>query len=122
MNNDGIVSKIFDSIKDSVVKRTVMPELIMNILTGVMELVEMVKPGEGKTLSGPAKKNIVLQVVDKVIEELAPPETQEQLHLICKVVLPGAVDAIVAATKHQFAINMQKIKEKGCGSCCVPRK
>ncbi len=116
MDTEGkAANKIFEGIRSSIVKKQITPELINALLVSVMELVEFLKPEDGKKLSGPAKKSIVLQVIEKIVEELAPENVKDNLRFVVKHILPGFVDTIVSATKKQIDINVKKIKE---GKCC----
>lgn len=72
--------------------------------------------------SGPEKKKLVLDVVQKVVEDLEIRDaTREQLRLAVHLLAPGLVDTLISAAKGQFGLTHEEIR-RGCNRlfrCCA---
>lgn len=81
-------------------------------VTRAMQIIE-----ESKSLSGPEKKQIVLDLIVKLITET--PMKDEPKALLLSLPYSSIIDQIVAATKNQLKINevVDEVKKQGkaCG-------
>lgn len=74
---------------------------VINLVTSTMESAERFRD-----ISGPQKKEVVVNVLDKLVEEI--PATQDDKPAIqysIKLLLPNIIDSIVSATKGQLDLN-----------------
>lgn len=84
-----------------------------NVVSVAVRVMELVEP---MLSNGPAKKLIVIEVVERLALAFGGDYSGATLDLL-KLVLPGIVDGICAAAKSEVAVNVSK-EVSGCFSCC----
>lgn len=89
------VETLLPAIK-KIANGSVTRENILSLVTAAMVEVERI---EG--LAGPEKKQVVIAAVTRVCAELVPDETAR---LALTLLLPGIIDALVAAAKGKYRI------------------
>lgn len=78
---------------------------------------------ENYNLSGPQKKEVVLRVAERIVENHAPEEERSAILDAVQSFLPGAIDQLAAAAKGQLKINLDRLFKDGCASCsCFGKK
>lgn len=84
---------------------------VIDYVMRVMTLVEM-----NSKLSGFEKKTVVIEVINKLLDESKnlTPEAKNSLKLIVNVVVPNVIEAVVSATKGNTSINNVVGVEKKC--------
>jgi hypothetical protein len=101
--------QLYGMIKDLAVKKNFNEYNYVELIIIAMTTVERFCKGEGAQ-----KKQMVIQVLTKLVDEL--PITENVKNLI-KWSMPTIIDGLVAATNGEVAVNVRK----GCGkifSCC----
>ena len=87
---------------------------IVGVLTRAMAAVE-----QRKTLSGPEKREAVIALVTRFVDEV-PGDGGAALQASVRFLLPPLIDAIVAASRGQLDINRAAAGcRSGCRSCCI---
>ena len=66
-------------------------------------------------VSGPEKKDLVVRLAQRLVQDYVPEEEQDNIELAVSTLLPGAIDQIVAASKGQLNLNLGSLK--GCFGC-----
>ncbi|CAH6420193.1 Hypothetical protein UVM_LOCUS74 [uncultured virus] len=112
--------RLFSAVKQSVASRKLSPSNIVIVATQAMQLVE-----RSTALSGPEKKELVVSVLERLIDELptvAPQDANDyrDLLMFVKVSLPSVIDAIVAASRQKLSLN--KLGQSSCFACCRRRR
>jgi len=81
-----------------------------NIIDYVVRIMSLVE--QQKNLSGFEKKAVVIEVLIRLVDDTNKlnPESKTALKNIIKIVVPGVVETIVAATKGLIAVN-KKVEE-----------
>lgn len=111
-NTNNFFQQSYDKLIQAVKNQPLNAATAINFVTKAMQIVE-----EGKNLSGPEKKQIVTDLITKLINEAPLKDDVKSLLLV----LPysSIIDTIVAATKNQLKINevVNEVKKdaKGCG-------
>lgn len=98
---------LFDQAQKIVEKRGLNMKNIVFIVTHLMQVVEKM---EG--LSGPDKKELVIDVIDKIIEiSDLDDELKSSLQTFIDSTLPSTIEVIVSASKNQ--LNLNKVVKRG---------
>tara|TARA_B100001175_G_C19479774_1_gene626427 strand:+ start:1241 stop:1579 length:339 start_codon:yes stop_codon:yes gene_type:complete len=107
------VSRLYDEIETMINGKKVDASSIISIATLLMKTVETYSD-----VKGIQKKEIVLAVLRKVVEEkISSPEERANVLFLVEQTVPPVIDALVAVDKGQLKIKIQK----GCKSlfpCC----
>ena len=94
---------VYNAVKTAIGTGRVTVASVMIMITTAMVEVE-----KFTALTGPQKKQLVIHVVDRLIEEI--PATQEDKAAIKSAVdlfMPCVVDTVIAVSKSQLAINVK---------------
>jgi hypothetical protein len=106
--------QIYAAVKASIGTRRVTVASVTIMITTAMVEVEKIT-----TLTGPEKKELVLHVVGRLVDEI--PLDQEDRAVIRSAVMlfgPAIIDTIVAASKGQFNINVGQLGPAPGNGCC----
>ena len=123
-----LVGQLCAEVKKAVDLQTITPESIFKMLMSVMGLVE-----RQKQLSGPQKKQAVIDVVNRLVDEI-PAEAEEKAAIMSAIqlLLPSLIDTIVSVSLGELDINGDgrisgdelqtagKACLKKCFPCCFP--
>ena len=105
-NMTDLVNSVYDQVKAAIANRKVNEKLVFDACLLSMRLVE-----SAGTLSGDEKKEIVTQVVRRLVAEVkTDDETRQSLQLLVDLALPIFIDKIIAAENGILGI----IKTKCC--------
>ncbi len=114
-----LLDEVYDSIKQQIDLKTFQAKDLVHFATLAMRLVEGYPQ-----LSGPEKKNLVIQLANRLVAEI-PNISQEDLAIFqsaISLILPSAIDYIIAASKGQLDLNITLPPElSGCFGCCIPK-
>ena len=107
-----IVNEIYNSAKKIITTRIIDPIDIISIGRFIMEIVE-----KYPELSGEEKKQVVIEVVTKIVNEttLGSQQMDTIIDTIITFALPIAIDEIIAASKGKYNLN----KLPKCKKCCI---
>jgi hypothetical protein len=119
-----LVADLARRVRAAVSAKKVTPAGVTIMVTTAMSLAERV-PG----LTGPQKKDLVVAAVFAVVDEAVgapgePSETRDALRAAAALLVPGIVDAVVAASKGQLGINdgaAPPAAPAWCAWCCFRR-
>ena len=93
-------------------KRAVNAGNIISLVTLLMKTAD-----KYTDIKGIQKKELVLAVTRKVVEETVPEEDRANVLYIVDGALPTIIDTIVAIDKGQLAIKIKKGFKAWCGCC-----
>lgn len=114
---DELVDEVYGTVKSGFRSR-VTPDNVVVLITEAMMAVERIQQSYEKfhALSGPAKKDVVLEVLERLVSEL-PVGRAEKDAIVSAVNLlaPSVIDTIVSASKGQFDLNATVER---AGACC----
>ena len=107
--------QIYDRVKASIAAKRISVANVTIMLTMAMVEVEKVA-----TLTGPQKKELVIHVVSRLVDEI-PAEQEDKAAITAAVALfmPSIIDAIVAASKGQFGLNAGADAGGTPAKCCA---
>lgn len=109
---DAIFEQCYMELKDKLDAKLNFGNFIAFIVT-TMELVETYK-----TLNGLQKKQLVLFVCDRVVEESEYPEDlKDNIQTVIKNIGPNIIDALIIASKGKLILNAKKQCMKSFKSC-----
>jgi Ni,Fe-hydrogenase maturation factor len=105
-----IILGIVNQLKSGFNQYSLSENNVIDYVMRVMNLVEM-----NNKLSGFEKKAVVIEVINKLLDESPnlTPEAKTSLKLIVNVVVPNVIEAVVSATKGNTNIN-KLLSEKKC--------
>lgn len=108
-----LILSLVNKLKASFDQYTIDENNIIDYVVRIMTLVE-----QQKNLSGFEKKAVVIEVLTRLVESSSSltAESKTSLKLIIKVVVPGVVETIIAASKGLVAVN--KKVEESVKKCC----
>ena len=110
--SDTLFEKCYIELKDKLDAKLNFSNFIGFIVT-TMELVETYK-----TLNGLQKKQLVLFVCDRVVEESEYPEDlKDNIQTVIKNIGPNVIDALIIASKGKLILNAKKQCMKSFKSC-----
>lgn len=100
----------YDEIKNGINDKLKTSNIIM-IMMRTMEVVE-----KYKYLNGTEKRELVMRIMIKLVEDLEKDEENEEaLKLMINVMGPNLIDSVILASKGKFEINPKKCTI----SCCI---
>jgi len=96
---------LYIELKRIAVRDGIFVKNIMTFVVNAMELVENLD-----VLSGPEKKQLVLDLMRKIIEKDKQLELEEkkEISYLIDNILPEVIDTVVAASKNDIMINVKK--------------
>jgi hypothetical protein len=108
-----LILSLVSKLKASFDQYTVDENNIIDYVVRIMTLVE-----QQKNLSGFEKKAVVIEVLTRLVDTSSSltSEAKTSLKLIIKVVVPGVIETVVAASKGFVAVN--KKVEESVKKCC----
>jgi hypothetical protein len=105
---------IYDKLKAIIHEKEVSASNIMSIVASAMRIVDSF--GD---LSGPQKKEIVIGLIKKIVDDLPlKVGDKDSIQAFIDFTLPTVIDNIISATKGKF-FNMAKDKIKSSWNCCA---
>jgi len=104
-----LVDQVYDTIK--VGQPT--PQNIMQVTVDVMQIVQKITKEKNK---GEVKKQVVLSVMQKLIDDVENEEKKSQLQGLLDTAIPVAIDTIIKVATGE--IDLEKYF-KDCSSCCM---
>ena len=104
-----LVDQVYDTIK--VGQPT--PQNIMQVTVDVMQIVQKIVKEKNK---GEVKKQVVLSVMQKLIDDVENEEKKSQLQGLLDTAVPVAIDTIIKVATGE--IDLEKYF-KDCSSCCM---
>ncbi len=111
--NQELVGQIYDEAKKLLVNGKVDPAGLLSLTAKIMELVER-SPG----LQGFEKKQVVIEVVKKLVDETdLSEEDNAKVDVIIETTLPMAIDVIVSASRGAFNLNNLRTKLRKLCAC-----
>lgn len=113
--NVDIFTQAYDKIKSQIEGRTFKASDLIHFATIAMQIVETYP-----SLSGPAKKDLVVRLAVRLVEDFVPDEQKQALLDAINLLLPAVIDQIVAATKGQLGINIENFFKTRCS--CIGKK
>lgn len=111
-NFDELYNKLKDALQNV---QSIGVETISVVIMKAMFIVEQTKE------KGAVKKALVLRLIERLIDEWAPPGSAEQIKSVFNSVGPSIIEALVEADKTQFlkkANSWLKTLGSKCGKCC----
>lgn len=101
----------YNTLVQAVKNQPLNADTMINVVTKAMQIVET-----AQSMTGPEKKQAVIALITKLINDSASLSADVKTALLA---LPYStiIDTIVAATKSQFAINLENAIESKCGGC-----
>ena len=112
LDNKEPFSRLYDEMEAIIGKREVNAGNIMSLVTLLMKTAD-----KYTDVKGIQKKELVLAVTKKVVEETVPETERENVLYIVNGTLPAIIDTIVAIDKGQLAIKVKKGLKAWC--CCI---
>lgn len=110
MSHQQITSAIYDQIATAIRGRSITASNVVAIATQCMVLVQTYP-----MLSGSEKKQIVLTVLHKLVDEAKLPESDAStIHVLIDTVVSSAIDAIKDAFKHKINLDSPASCLKSC--------
>ena len=106
-------SRLYDDMESIIGKRTVTPGNIISLVTLLMKTAD-----KYTDITGIQKKELVLAVTRKVVEETVPEEERGNILYMVDGALPSVIDTLIAVDKGQLAIKIKKSFKTWC-SCCT---
>jgi len=108
-----LIMSLVSKLKTSFDQYSLDENNIIDYVVRIMTLVE-----QQKNLSGFEKKAVVIEVLTRLVDDTnkLPSESKAALKSIIKIVVPGVIETIVAATKGLIAVN--KKVEESVKKCC----
>ena len=104
-----LVNQVYDTI--TVSQPT--PENIMQVTVNVMQIVQKIVNEKNK---GEVKKEIVISVMQKLIDDVENQEKKDQLQQLLDTTVPIAIDTVIKVATGE--IDLEKYF-KNCFSCCM---
>ena len=112
-------SKEADDCYDLVIKTVNKDIDINNVVYFVTKTMEIVENLNIEDMVGEQKKQLVIAIIEKIIQESGlDDEKKILLQTTIKLLLPGIIDCVVAASSGLIDIN--QLKENGCSVSCIP--
>lgn len=112
MSTADIAQQLYLHLKKIVANKKVDANSILNVTLSAMLFVESYK-----TVTGEQKKEMVLQAIERVVNEIPnlEPETRANLNLVMKLTLPGFIDNIIKVNNGELSvINNECMKKCSC--------
>ena len=103
---------IYQEITNMLGEEKITSSNIASIMLSLMQIAE-----KYEHLNGTQKKSIVLNVLDRLVQEQIPEhQTKSAVKLLIQTTFPAIVDTLISMDKGQFAIKLKKVT-KGCLPC-----
>lgn len=110
---DAAVNQVYDNIKSMIVNKQFNASSFVTIVTMVMQLLT-----QFPQLTGPQKKNVAIQVITRLVQEIPIPGIdQPTAALLINTTLSTMIDAVIAAANGQFNFTQIVEEVKGCFPC-----
>ena len=107
------VNQVYDSIKAMIISKQFNASSFVTLVTMVMQLL-----GGLTQLTGPQKKDVAIQVITKLVQEIPIPGIdQETATALINTTLSKMIDFIIAAANGQFNFTQIVEEVKGCFPC-----
>lgn len=110
-----VFEQAYDAIREQIDLKTFKAADLLKFATLAMRLAE-----KYPQLSGPDKKDLVIRLAKRLVSEI-PDLAADDLSVLesaIELVLPSAIDYIIAASKGQLDLNVVKQQFSGCFPCC----
>ena len=111
-----IVDQVYAAVKHSITHK-ISPANVIIVITVAMQTVERVK---GAT--SVQKKEVVLAVVERLVDEIDDSETRSAVSVAVQMLAPSIIDAVVSAANGKIdighAVKQTKNCLRGVFSCC----
>ena len=106
--------KLYDAIKASIGTQSISVASVIIMITTAMVEVEKIT-----SLTGPQKKELVIHVIGRLIDEI-PSNQEDKAAIKSAFVLfaPSIIDTIVAASRGKYNLNLASRTKKGCCIIC----
>ena len=91
MEEQTLIDDLYNEVKTMIGKRSVNSKNIVVIVSSVIFIVEETK------LSGTVKKDLVIELVTKLVNELPLGDEKDQVMIFVKSMLPATIDTIIEA-------------------------
>jgi hypothetical protein len=114
LNLSGIVDDVYDTVKTIIRQKDITVGNLISIGSVIMQVVE-----EYPTLVGYQKKQLVLRVAHRLVDDLVSDETKQMINLAIDTTLDKSIDFIIKASRGEIEI-INKIVEAvktGCAKC-----
>jgi hypothetical protein len=113
-----LLGQLYKRFAKAIGDRELTPGTVIAITAIAMMIVE-----RQKNMTGDEKKALALALLHKLADETEMEDNdREALHLLIDSVAPGAIDAIISASKKEFDLNKAKSRwewfRKNCCCCC----
>jgi len=102
--------RIYNAVRASIVDKKLTGGRVTIMITTAMTAVERLG-----NLSGPEKKDLVLHVLDRIVDEIPVDESEKDAIRAALALAPVVIDSIVSAAKGQLG----SIGKSSHGKCCV---
>lgn len=112
-HTSSLIISLVNKLKASFDQYTIDENNMIDYVVRIMTLVE-----QQKNLSGFEKKAVVIEVLTRLVDTSSSldNDVKTNLKLIIKVVVPGVIETVVAASKGLVAVN--KKVEENVKKCC----
>lgn len=104
--------RIYNAVRASIVDKKLTGGRITIMITTAMSAVERLG-----NLSGPEKKDLVLHVLDRIVDEIPVEESEKDAICAALALAPFVIDSIVSAAKGQLGSIDKSSHGKCCGIC-----
>lgn len=114
-----IFDETYDAIKAQIDLKTFKAADVVKFAALAMRLVE-----KYPQLSGPEKKDLVVRLATQLVAEIPnlSPDDLAALEAAVSLILPPAIDYIIAASKGQLDLNGAQQQFSSCFPCCGAKK
>ena len=113
LHNEHYVDRLYDSVKDVIAEFKKSENVMGEITSLVVTLMEGVRVYPGVT--GKEKKIIVLKVVRRVLGDIEMhPETHIAVQALVNMILPNVIDFIVSAANGEFKFKLTWLEKMAC--------
>lgn len=112
LDTDALVEDVYGTVKKTF-NHKISPANVVVLITKTMRVAEKVR---GAT--GPEKKDIVLEVIERLVNELPTGEDdKDAIMTAVHLFAPGIIDAVVSAAKGQLDLGKIAKNVRSCFSC-----
>lgn len=93
------VEKCYEEIKEKYLKDGVQKSDLPPIVTRLM-----IEASKFKKLKGPEKRELVIEIIEKIIEDIDPGDNDSEFEMVLKTLVPSMVDSFAALLKVNKAL------------------
>lgn len=118
------VNRVYDRVSHTF-GQTFNASDVVSLVSETMEAIEVLRVEDGGTISGPKKKKIAVEVINRLLDEIPDGASDRALIVSAgKMLAPGIIDVVTAAFKGQVklgeAVDAAADAAKGCLQrfCC----